>query len=203
MNTKNLSVLINNRSLSFWRFQVIYLFNNSSSESEIELRLNLPPRNGSCSIERSSGLTSTPFLLSCLDWFDENQIKDYSISIPSRQLMIANTIQSTIEFWLPPGKNITLLISIRDRFHAVTDLQIQSIEILLDSTPIDSFLEHFQQTTNNPISQLLTIGNVNTVGQLITLLTQILNEINEEKLEYVITSRFQLLFLFFQRKNVI
>ncbi len=82
MNTSNFTatnqLFITNPSIIYWRFEVIYFFGLQSSSSALNVMINQPPENGSCSINPSNGTTSTLFTISCLNWFDKDNIKDYS-----------------------------------------------------------------------------------------------------------------------------
>ena len=62
-----------------WRFEVVYSFSSGRSSSSLNFLINRPPRNGSCSIQPENGTTTTPFIVSCPGWFDEDGIKDYSL----------------------------------------------------------------------------------------------------------------------------
>lgn len=83
MNTTNFTatneLFINNRQIFYWRFEVIYEFVSEKSSSALNFVINQPPRNGSCSISPLNGTTLTLFSISCSDWFDEDDIKDYSL----------------------------------------------------------------------------------------------------------------------------
>ena len=63
----------------YWRFEVIYGFMNEKSSSALNFVINQSPRNGSCSISPSNGTTMTLFSILCSNWFDEDDIKDYSL----------------------------------------------------------------------------------------------------------------------------
>jgi len=82
MNTSNFTatnqLFITNPSIIYWRFEVIYFFGLQSSSSALNVMINQPPENGSCSINPLNGTTSTLFTISCLNWFDKDNIKDYS-----------------------------------------------------------------------------------------------------------------------------
>jgi hypothetical protein len=82
-NTNHLTVskelFLNNPSINYWKFEVIYLFSIGISSSSIYFKKNSPPENGTCSINPRNGTTTTLFYISCSNWFDENQIKDYSV----------------------------------------------------------------------------------------------------------------------------
>ena len=68
-----------NTTISHWRFEVVYSFVSGKSTSALDFIINQPPSNGSCSISSLNGTTSTLFTILCVDWFDENGIKDYSL----------------------------------------------------------------------------------------------------------------------------
>jgi hypothetical protein len=68
-----------NPQINLWRFEVVYSFSLTTSISALDLMMNQPPVNGSCSIAPLNGTTTTLFTISCLNWFDENGIKDYSL----------------------------------------------------------------------------------------------------------------------------
>jgi len=82
MNTSNFTatdqLFINNPSVIYWSFEVVYFFGLKSSSSALYFIINQPPQNGSCSINPSNGTTSTLFTISCFDWFDKDNIKGYS-----------------------------------------------------------------------------------------------------------------------------
>jgi hypothetical protein len=50
--------------------------------------------------------------------------------------------------------------------------------------------------TTNPIVQLLSSGNQNTVGQILTSISQQFNKINVESLETAVSSKYQLIILY-------
>ena len=82
MATTNFTVtndlFLENPAIFYWRFEARYIFPLEISSSALNFRLNHPPENGSCSIDPRNGTTSTPFTITCSDWFDEDGIKDYS-----------------------------------------------------------------------------------------------------------------------------
>ena len=83
MNTSNFTAInqlfLANPAIEYWRFEVVYSFESTTSSSSINFVLNHPPINGSCSINPLNGTTSTSFTISCLNWNDHNEIKDYSL----------------------------------------------------------------------------------------------------------------------------
>lgn len=82
-NTSNITVaeklFLNYPNISYWRFEVVYNFEQHSSWSATDFILNSPPANGSCSISPLNGTTMTLFTITCLNWIDVDSIKDYSL----------------------------------------------------------------------------------------------------------------------------
>lgn len=74
--------------ISFWRFEVAYTFADTTSSSSLNFIINQPPANGSCSISPSNGTTTTVFTISCPDWLDQDDIKEYSLysSLPNEMI---------------------------------------------------------------------------------------------------------------------
>ena len=85
INTTNLTasnqLFIQNPSFLYWRFEVIYSFPSESSSSALNFVINQPPENGSCYISPLNGTILTLFSISCTNWFDFDDIKDYSLYI--------------------------------------------------------------------------------------------------------------------------
>ncbi|CAF3732096.1 unnamed protein product, partial [Adineta steineri] len=83
MNISNFTttnqLFLSNPQINLWRFEVIYTFPSEISSSSLNFIINQPPINGSCSITPLNGTTSSLFDISCPNWFDEDDIKDYSI----------------------------------------------------------------------------------------------------------------------------
>ncbi len=82
-NTSNFTatrqLFLFNPRISLWKFEVVYTFASERSSSALNFMINQPPSNGSCSINPLNGTTSTLFTVSCIDWFDEDGISDYSV----------------------------------------------------------------------------------------------------------------------------
>jgi REJ domain len=66
-------------SVRYWRFEAVYNFLSEQSRSALNFVVNQPPSNGSCSIYPLNGTIITPFTVSCPHWFDDDNIKDYSL----------------------------------------------------------------------------------------------------------------------------
>jgi hypothetical protein len=116
----------------------------------------------------------------------------------SERLMLAFTPNSTFQLRLPPGNgnasSLNIVASIRDTLNSVTEFQMQSITVMLDSTAINALINVLQQPSNgataNPIIQLLAGGNQNTVGQLITSVSLVLNEMNSQIVQTAVAGKF-------------
>jgi hypothetical protein len=82
-NTSNFTatnqLFLSNPQINLWRFEVVYTFPSATSSSSLNFIINQPPYNGSCSIDPLNGTTSTLFTISCPNWFDEDDIQDYSL----------------------------------------------------------------------------------------------------------------------------
>ena len=187
-SSSNFTVLnqlfIQNPTVQFWKFEVVYSFRNETSTSALHFVLNQPPQNGSCSISPSNGTTTTLFLISCSNWSDEDGIKDYSLYSFTNQLMIAFSSESSFKVYLPSGENQILIVEIRDQLNCLTKFNLSSISVETDS----------QLNTN-----LLSTGNQNTVSQLLTSLSLQLNKRNQQNIDKAVSS----VEFLFQRENIL
>ncbi len=82
-NTSHFTALnqlfLSNNETNLWRFQVVYTFPSATSSSALNFVINQPPYNGSCEINPRNGTTNTLYTITCPNWFDDDQIKDYSL----------------------------------------------------------------------------------------------------------------------------
>ena len=72
-------LFLDNPTVNYWRFEVIYTFASENSSSALNLVINESPENGSCLINPLNGTMMTLFTISCPNWFDADGIKDYSL----------------------------------------------------------------------------------------------------------------------------
>lgn len=91
---------------------------------------------------------------------------------------------STFQVRLPEGNNLNLLIDIRDLLDSITEYNLSSINVLSHLT-INSLQE---LSENNSLIQLLSNGNRDTIGQIISSLSNEFNKINNKIIENVISS---------------
>ncbi len=117
---------------------------------------------------------------------------------PEKLIMVASTSDSHIQLRLPIGdddiRSINMIIYIRDMLNAVTQYDIYFIDVLPDlittNTLVDDLLIGNVTTINtHSMIQLLASGNLNTVGQVLTSLSQTLNGINRQNIETAVFSK--------------
>jgi len=134
----------------------------------LNVRLNRPPSNGSCSISPHNGTTTTTlFTISCHNWFDEDEIKDYSLyrrsNNQSEWIFVTYSSVETFDILFPSGDH-QLLVSVRDKRDCVTQVNLRSISVQTDSS---SSLDH-----------LLSIGNPTTKTQVMNFMLPQMNQNN-------------------------
>ena len=62
-----------------WQFEVFDSSSQLTNSSSFNFEIHSPSTNSSCSIQTSNGRTSTSFSVSSPDWFDQDEIKGYSL----------------------------------------------------------------------------------------------------------------------------
>ena len=200
-------LFLRNPSITLWRFEVVYSFSSEKSSSALNFLVNQPPRNGSCSIQPENGTTTTPFVVSCPDWFDEDGVKDYSLLSSSSlsgwttdRTLIAFSSVSIFEVYLPAGQDpFDLLIEIRDRRDCLTEwTNLSSIGVRTDSTVLADLMKNLVNGSTtasmNPFIQFLTRGTHNQVGQMVNSLSQQINRMDEDNLQMATSSQSNVLF---------
>ena len=183
--------------IKFWRFQVTYSFPSETSSSALNFIINQPPVNGSCMVTPSNGTTNTLFAIICADWIDDDGLKDYSLYFwtnnPSKRTIVAYSLNSQFEVRLPTGdartSELNLLVTIRDQLDCVAEYHLASVYVQADSESIQNLITTFQSPSStdniiqNPIVQLLSSGDQNTVGQVIGAVSQEFNKMNEKSVD--------------------
>jgi hypothetical protein len=95
--------------------------------------------------------------------------------------------QASISLRLPPGDSMSskveMNVHIRDRYSSVKIYRMESIIVIPDRKDIETIASALQISNNeersHPLLQLLNNGNQNTIGQLITSLSQQFNQITK------------------------
>ncbi|CAF3967703.1 unnamed protein product [Adineta steineri] len=203
-NTSNFTatdlLFLNNLQISLWRFEVVYTFLSAISTSALNFIINQPPANGSCSINPLDGTIITLFTITCPDWYDVDGIQDYSLyawtTDISQRIMIAFSTEYNFQVRLPAGDNETsllnLVVYVRDLAGSVTQVNISSVNIIADLATINDLIDTITNLsstiTNNLIVRLLSSGNQNVVGQIMTSLSQEFNQMNNDNLDKAISS---------------
>ena len=101
---------------------------------------------------------------------------------------------------LPAGSNTTsrlnLFVKIQDTLNSYTDFNLTPVLVVQDTTILSDFIDSIRNgtniSTNQFLFQLLSTGDQNTVEQIITILSQELNQINNEQLQNAVTSTYLL-----------
>ncbi|UJR09103.1 hypothetical protein I4U23_013350 [Adineta vaga] len=205
-NTSNFTasyrLFIDNPSIRLWRFEVVYQFANESSTSALNFVMNQSPSNGSCTMNPKNGTTTSSFTVSCPNWYDEDGVKDYSLYVwtsdISKKVMIAFSSVSQFQVRLPAGDEQTssfhMIIYVRDLVDCVTEVNMSSVHVIVDSVSMNDLMSNVQMSSsdavlsNNPMVQLLSSGNQNVVGQVLTSLSQQLNQMESESSEKAISN---------------
>jgi hypothetical protein len=108
---------------------------------------------------------------------------------PSDRVMLAFSWESEIQLVLPSTNDNTSLLNIvayiSDTYDCVTEFNMSSVLVEADLSAIDSL----QNSTNNAFIQMLASGNQNRISQVITSISQQLNQINNLAIETAVGSK--------------
>ena len=89
-----------------------------------------------------------------------------------------------------PNGELNLVVHIRDTADCVTVYNLTSIIVQSDSIFIDYFINNnLNQSTENPLTNLLSNANQNTIGQTLTSLSHQLNTMNNQSIEQALSSQ--------------
>jgi hypothetical protein len=115
---------------------------------------------------------------------------------PLKRVMLAFTPESYSQLRMPAGddntSSLNLIAYVRDMLDCVAEFNMSSLTVVPDSAGIASFVDAVQnpgsEITNNPLVRLLFSGNQNTVGQVITSLSQEFNKMNSQSVANAVSS---------------
>ena len=110
--------------------------------------------------------------------------------------MIAFSMLSTFTVRLPAGDKqnsmLHMIIYIRDVLDCVREVNMSSLIVSVDAETMNNFISSFQTPTDemnrNPIVQLLSSGNQNVVGQVLSAVSQEFNRMNSESIDTAVSS---------------
>jgi hypothetical protein len=111
--------------------------------------------------------------------------------------MIGSSIESNLVIQFPANLNnvslFNVIISIRDKLDSTTKFEIKSIEVITDLNEINTLIYSIEQSNismlnENLLFELLNTQNENNVGQVLTSLSQLFNQINNQQIENAIRS---------------
>lgn len=112
--------------------------------------------------------------------------------------MVAFSAVSNLQVRLPAGDNQTSLLNmavdIRDTLDCATEYNMSSISVIVNTNDITDFINVLQTSSsqatsgNNQFVQLLSSGNQNTVGQVVTSLSQQFNTMNSGTVDTAVSS---------------
>ena len=102
-----------------------------------------------------------------------------------------------MQLYLPPSIDSTstlhLLVHIRDGFDCVQQFILPTVTVHHNRSAVEQFVHILQQSkidlNDDPILHLLNNGDKNIVGQMITSLSQLFNQINNQTIETAIQSK--------------
>ena len=114
---------------------------------------------------------------------------------PERALLAFSSV-STFTARLPAGDRqnsiLQMVIDIRDVLDCVREVRMDSLIVSIDSEEMQNFIDSFQGSADdlsrNPIIQLLSSGNQNVVGQVLSSVSQQFNRMNSENVDTAVSS---------------
>ena len=108
---------------------------------------------------------------------------------PTALTFVAYSSAENFQVLLPAG-DLHLVVHIRDTADCVTVYNLSSIIVQSDSTAILNLMSNTLDSSANPLVQLLSSRNPDTVGQVISSISQQLNTMNNQAINQVISSRY-------------
>ena len=118
--------------------------------------------------------------------------------------MLASTPISHIQLRLPAGdvntSFVNIIVQIRDILNCVTQFSIYSVIVVPDLAVVGTLVNVLQQSSTqainkNPVIQLLSGGNQNTIAQVLTSFSQVFNVMNKQSVETAVASKTVNLFI--------
>ena len=115
----------------------------------------------------------------------------------SQRIIIGFSSISDFQVYLPVGNantfELNLLMSIRDGYECITEYNMSSVVVRPDTNRISMLIANLQGSTKdlnkNINTRLLSGGNQNIIGQIITSISQETNQLNIENLDNALQSK--------------
>jgi hypothetical protein len=108
-------------------------------------------------------------------------------------MILAHTTNSIISLQLPasidPTTQFYTVVHIRDKFDCIREVHLSPVTVLADISAIEHFVDILQYSNDDPIWKVLISNDQNTVGQMITSISQIFTEMNYQMIENVAQSK--------------
>lgn len=112
--------------------------------------------------------------------------------------MIGFTLFPELELRLPAGNENTslvhLVVYIRDTLDCITEYNLTSVTVALDTEGINNLIGNFRLSTtsvnNDPIMQVLASKNRNSIAQTTVALSQGFDRIDTKNRDKAVSSRF-------------
>lgn len=102
-------------------------------------------------------------------------------------MLIAFSPTPTFSAHLPagyePSFTLQLIVLIRDTMSCVVQVNLTQVTVLSDTDALDQLMNQLQSsssTINNPLIQLVSSGNQNVIGQVLSSVSQQSNQINAQ-----------------------
>jgi hypothetical protein len=110
-------------------------------------------------------------------------------SSPQASLRLSSHISTSQQ-----GTATHIVVQIRDLLQCVIDYHLPPVYVRSDPTQITQLIDDLtradlQSINRNPIIQLLATRNPNVIGQVLTSISQIFNQINTENIDQAVSSR--------------
>ncbi|CAF0742236.1 unnamed protein product [Didymodactylos carnosus] len=171
--TATSALFVNNPNIIYWSFQAMYIVTDKNGilvgSGSIRFVINAPPVNGTCSIDLTSGTTSTVFTIT--SWTTDN----------TSRTTIGFTSQTSLQVRLPIGNpTLNLVAQIRDVYDAITEYSMPQVTVVADNVTIMTFLQRIQDDQQldidgGVIEQLLHGGDQRIASQVLLSISQMLN----------------------------
>ena len=112
--------------------------------------------------------------------------------------MITFSSLPTMPMRLPAGQTnasaLQLIVVIRDQLDCVSEVNLSSVVVRTDSAETEQLIQSLETSSNtpsnSPLAQILSSGNQNAVGQVLSSLSQQFNDINTQALQSAADSEF-------------